>query len=75
MSTSLADCRTAAEQAQLWRCSARAVKQAIDRGDLVATKIAGRWLIDPADAAQYEAEHRNVRESPKRTRRPRRRSA
>jgi hypothetical protein len=67
--------RTAEEQAQIWRCSARSVREAIDRGDLAATKIAGRWLIDPADADAYEKRQRNVAVLPKRTRRPRRRSA
>lgn len=67
--------RTADEQAELWRCSARSVREAIERGDLAATKIAGRWLIDPADADAYEKRQRNVAVLPKRTRRPRRRSA
>lgn len=70
-----ADWRTAEEQAQLWRCSARSVRDAIDRKQLAATKIAGRWLIDPADAEKYEQAQRNVAVITKRTRAPRRRSA
>lgn len=72
---SAATLRTADEQAELWRCSARSVREAIERGDLAATKIAGRWLIAPADAEAYEQRQRNVTAIPKRTRRPRRRSA
>lgn len=72
---SAANWRTVDEQAEEWRCGRRAVLAAIARGDLEATLIAGRWLIDPADAAKYEAEQRNVTRMPKRTRRPRRRAS
>jgi hypothetical protein len=67
--------RTVAEQALLWRCARGAVHSAITRGDLPATMIAGRWLIDPADAEKYEAEKRNVARVTKRTRRPRKRAS
>jgi hypothetical protein len=65
--------RTVAEQAAQWRCSKGAVHAAIDRGDLPATKIAGRWLIDPADAEKYEEDQRSLRRTVKRVRAPRRR--
>lgn len=65
--------RTVAEQAEAWRCSTGAVHSAIKRGELPATLIAGRWLIDPADADKYQDERRNLRRIPTRTRAPRRR--
>lgn len=68
------DFRTVAEQALLWRCSKGAVHAAITRGELAATLIAGKYLIDPADADAYEAERRNRRQVAKRTRRPRARA-
>lgn len=67
--------RTVAEQALLWRCSKGAVHAAIARGDLAATLIAGRYLIDPTDADAYETERRSRRPVAKRTRRPRRRAS
>lgn len=67
--------RTVAEQAEFWRCSRGAVLAAIDKGDLPATMIAGRWLIDPDDVEKYEDEKRNVVRMAKRTRRPRKRAS
>lgn len=67
--------RTVSEQAEKWRCSHGAVLAAIARGDLAATMIAGRWLIEPTDAEQYELEQRNVGHVAKRTRQPRRRAS
>lgn len=73
--TGATDRRTVAEQAEIWRCSRGAVHAAINRGDLAATYIAGRWLIDPAGAEKYEDEKRNVARMVKRTRRPRKRAS
>lgn len=67
--------RTVVEQAELWRCSRVAVLDAIGSGELVATKIAGRWLIEPEDAKAYEEARKNRRPTPRRVRRPRRRTA
>ena len=67
--------RTVADQAQVWRCSNDAVLDAIRAGELRATKIAGRWLIDPADAIAYAEARTNRPSAPKRARRPRRRIA
>ena len=66
--------RTVDEQAGLWRCSTWAVKRLINGGGLVATKIAGRWLIDPADADAYAASQRSRSTTPRRPRRMRRAS-
>lgn len=67
--------RTAEEQAEIWRCKPEAVTRAIRSGSLAATKVAGRWLIEPVDAEAYEAARRNVAPAQKRQRAPRRRAA
>lgn len=67
--------RTVEEQAELWRCSRQIVLREIALGELVATKIAGRWLIEPDDAKAYEDARKNRRPTPRRVRRPRRRTA
>lgn len=67
--------RTVDEQATEWRCGKDAVLDAIRTGELVATKIAGRWLIDPADAKAYEDARKNRVPTVRRARRPRRRVA
>lgn len=67
--------RTVGEQAALWRCSPSAIYAAINSGALPAVKIAERWLIDPKDAEKYLEQKRNVRNIPKRVRRPRRRAS
>lgn len=71
----MAEWRTVAEQAEIWRCSQGAVHAAIAREELPATMIAGRWLIDPADVEKYEDAKRNVVRLTKRTRRPRKRAS
>ena len=64
--------RTVLEQAAEWRCGKDAVLDAIRSGELRAAKIAGRWLIEPADAEVYEQARTN-RPPPRPRRRPRRR--
>ena len=63
---------TIGELAQTWRCGPRAVLNAIERGELRATKIGGRWLVDAQDVETYEQAKANVQPArPKRTRAPR----
>lgn len=67
---------TTGDLARTWRCGNRAVLNAIARGELRATMIGGRWLVNPEDAAAYERTRANVQPArPKRTRAPRARVA
>lgn len=52
---------TVDEIAEAWRCDRRVVLNAIhsETGPLVALKVGGKWLIEPADLENYEAAHRN----------------
>ena len=63
--------RTTDEQAALWRTSSRAIVGLITRKELRAVKIAGRWLIDPADADAYQAARMNITAPRPTARRPR----
>lgn len=65
---------TVEEVADRWRCTSRAVGDAIRAGHLAATKVAGHWLIEEADVERYESARRNVAPI-KRTRPPRRRAS
>lgn len=66
---------TVEEVADRWRCSGRAVRDAIARQELAATFRGGRWLIAPEDVEASEEQHRNIPRVQKRTRRPRKRVA
>lgn len=67
----MSDYMTTDELAAKWRCSKRAVLDAIRGNGLRATKVAGHWLIKPADVEVYEQARANITALPKRTRRPR----
>ncbi len=62
---------TVSEVAERWRCSNRAVHDAIRAGRLPAMKVAGHWLIEPDAVDAYEVSRMNVAPVQKRTRRPR----
>lgn len=66
---------TVPEVAARWYLSARAVRDAITRHQLRATKIGGQWLIRPSDLEEFEVSQMNVRPTVKRTRPPRRRAS
>ncbi len=71
----MSDLLTADELAARWRCEPESVTAAIRRGELRASKIAGRWLVTEDDVAAYMQARANVAPTKKRTRRPRGRSA
>lgn len=52
-----------AEVADRLRCSYNTVLLEIGRNNLRATKVAGRWLISPADLAAYIDAGYNVKAS------------
>lgn len=65
---------TTEELAARWRIEERSVGATIRRGDLVATKIGGRWLAKVSDVEAFEQARANIQRSVKRTRRPRART-
>lgn len=52
---------TPADLAVLWGCSKRTVEREIRDGNLVASKIAGKWRIRIEDADRYVKASANVR--------------
>lgn len=75
MSASETELRTVEEQAAIWRCGKDSVLDSIRSGELVASKIAGRWVIDPADAKAFMEARKNRVPTVRRVRRPKRRVA
>lgn len=55
------DWMTAQEVADRLRCNRWTVAREINRNNLRATKVAGKWLIAPADLEHYVAAGYNVR--------------
>lgn len=66
---------TTEQLAARWYRQERSVCDDIRRGDLVATKIGGRWLVKRSDVLAFEEARANVRRTVRRTRRPRARKA
>ena len=56
----LSDYVTVSEAAGVKRVSREAVRLAIERGDLLATRVGGRWLIRRADLDGYRLDHVKV---------------
>jgi excisionase family DNA binding protein len=56
----LSDYLTISEAAELKRVSREAVRLAIERGDLPAAMVGGRWLILRADLGGYRPDHVKV---------------
>lgn len=62
---------TVPEVAERLRSSERFIADAIRRGDLPASKVGRRWVVDDSDVDTYLAAHRNVTTSRPRQRRRR----
>lgn len=65
------DYYTLDDLAAKWHTTAYSLRKRIAKGDLLATKPAGRWLVSPADAQAYLRAQSNAPASkPRRTRLP-----